>query len=103
MIALHEVLNVIDDEIKHAEEHLDCAVKLAHMPDLAALYTESADEKIKRAERFIAHKKMRMDNLRARAEEAHKPICELWSAKYPGVISDLDEVKFKVEQHKKRT
>ena len=101
-MALHEVLNVIEDEIKHAEEHLECAVKLAHMSDLSALYAESADEKIKRAERFISHKKMRMDNLRARGEDAHKPICELWAAKYPELISYLDEIKFKAEQHKKR-
>ena len=103
MIALHEVINDIEDEIKHAGEHLSCAVKLGHMVDLAALYVESADEKIKRAERFMSHKKSRIDGLRARGDESHKPICDLWAARYPELIENIDELKFKVEQHKKRS
>lgn len=104
--AMHEVVQAIEQEIVMAEDHLDCALKMAHRPELAMMYLKSAEMKCSAAEDFLKHKHAHMAQVKATGKDqtcpVHKSLCDMWQAKHPELHEDLDEMKFKIQQYKGR-
>lgn len=103
MHAAHSVVDLIDDEIEKAEEHLECALVLGHAHHDHAMHMKHAEESIKDAEEWMAHKHGHMQKLKDSEHAHHKSVCDFWHHRHPELQKDLDEVKWKHKQHKDRT
>jgi hypothetical protein len=102
MHAMHEVLDLIDDEIEKAEDHLHCAMKIGHMHHDHAMHIKHGEESLKDAEEWLQHKSGHVHKMKDSDHAHHKVVCDLWHHRHPEMMKDLDEVKYKFHQHKQR-
>jgi len=100
-----EVVDAIDDHIDFAEEHIELAREYLHHPEMSAMFAKHAEMQLGMAEEKARIKHMHIE--RHKAQHATNPCCkhahDLWCVKHPELCKNIDEAKFKLSEHKKRS
>ena len=100
MHALHEVIDLIDEEIEKAEEHLDLALELGHAHHDYGMHMKHAEESLKDADEWMTHKHGHMAKLKDSPHDHHKACHHAWHHKHPHLQEEIDELKWRLHSYK---
>ena len=98
----HDIVEAIEENINNAEEHLEAAREYMHHPEIAAMYIKHAEGHLTMAEEKAKLKHAHVERHKSlHADKPHlKHSHDYWMAEYPDLHSGIEEVKFKIHQHK---
>jgi hypothetical protein len=98
--AMHEVIDLIEEELEKAEDHLECAMKLGSAHVDHPMHIKHGEQSLKDAEEWMQHKHGHVQQMKGSDHAHHKVVCDLWHHRHPELMKDHAEVKYMFHNYK---